>query len=118
MAFDDELSGIRGKINFSVSIRKRLFHQARAFCEYDELHFNVLHNRILKAAIKLLLGTEGLDSLFKDKLSQIYRIFSEIDEIKLHKRDFRLVQLHANNNFYDFLLNISELILDNVSVSG
>ena len=44
-------------------------------------------------------------------------MLKEIEIIPLAKRHFGLVQLHSNNAFYDFLLNICELIHENLFIS-
>jgi 5-methylcytosine-specific restriction enzyme subunit McrC len=40
----EERATIRGKIAFAPSVRRNLFQQGIAFCEFDELDHNVLHN--------------------------------------------------------------------------
>ena len=111
---DDDLRGIRGKLLISESLKRNLFSCSQTHCEFDELSFNVLHNRIIKSTIKVLINTDELDPVLKNSLSLIYRNLSDINEIRLHKGLFRLVQLHSNNSFYDFVLKICQLIFDNV----
>jgi 5-methylcytosine-specific restriction enzyme subunit McrC len=114
---EDELRSIRGKLLFGESIKKNLLAFSRAHCEFDELSFNVLHNRIIKSTIKMLVNVDELDPGLRDNLSRIYKHLSDISEIRLHKRIFRLVQLYSNNSFYDFILKICRLIFDNVLLS-
>jgi len=114
---EDELLSVRGKVLFSQSIKKNLLSFSRAHCEFDELSFNVLHNRIIKSTIHMLVNIGELDPGLKNTLSLIYKNLSDISEIRLHKGIFRLVQLHSNNSFYDFILKICQLIFDNVLLS-
>src|SRR5262249_44905902 len=44
----EELARLRGRIVVSESVGRNLFASARACCSYDELSYDVLHNRILK----------------------------------------------------------------------
>ena len=50
-------------------------------------------------------------------LTQLCRLFSDIQDIELSSRVFGQVQLHRNNQFYDFLLKVCELIYRNLLVS-
>jgi len=86
-------------------------------CDFDELSYNVLHNRILKATMKRLIRTRGLAAECSENLTQLCRLFSEIQDIELNSRLFGQVQLHRNNQFYDFLLKVCELIYRNMLVS-
>jgi 5-methylcytosine-specific restriction enzyme subunit McrC len=81
------------------------------------LSYNVLHNRILKATIRRLIHTQGLASESSEGLTHLCRLFSEIQDIELNSRLFGQVQLHRNNQFYDFLLRVCELIHRNLLVS-
>jgi 5-methylcytosine-specific restriction enzyme subunit McrC len=108
---------LKGKICFSQTIKQNLLIKAEANCDYDELSYNVIHNQILKATIRLLITEETLDKTLKYQLIGFYRKLQEIDDIKLNHRVLSYVQLHRNISFYDFLLKICELVYDNLLVS-
>ena len=107
---------IRGKINLTPTIKKNLLMDARVDCSFDELSYNVLHNRILKSTIRALMNTENVDKTIRDELSLSYRKLEAIEEIELRKNLFRRLQFNRNNFFYDFLMNICKLITDNLIV--
>ena len=86
-------------------------------CDFDELSYDVLHNRILKATMRRLIRAEGLAVHNSEGLVQLCRIFSGIEEIELTNRVFGQVQLYRNNQFYDFLMKVCELIYRNLLVS-
>jgi 5-methylcytosine-specific restriction enzyme subunit McrC len=111
---NEALSGVKGRIDFGVSLKKQLFKNARVQCEFDELSYNVLHNQILKVTIHKLALVEELDQSLKDQLLSLYRRMPEVDDIPLRKILFRRVQLNRNNSFYDFLLKICELVFENL----
>lgn len=112
----EEIGRIRGKINFTTTLRKNFFNLPRIDCEYDELSHNVLHNQILKSTVRIVIRCEDVNEELRDELKYIYHRLHEIDEIYLSKRCFRLVQLNRNNYFYDFLLKICELLMDNLLI--
>ncbi len=113
-----ELTGrLRGRICFQEAARRNASKTGRLPCDFDELSYNVLHNQILKATMRRLIRTEGLATESSEGLAQLCRLFSDIQDIELTNRVFGQVQLHRNNQFYDFLLKVCELIYRNLLIS-
>ena len=113
----EQTGRIRGKIQFTTTLKRNFFSQPILDCEFDELSHDILHNRILKSTMKMLINCEDVDDAIHDELVFTYRRLQEISEIPLQKKCFRLVQLNRNNFFYDFLLRICELVMDNLLIS-
>jgi 5-methylcytosine-specific restriction enzyme subunit McrC len=107
---------LRGRVCFQEAIRRNATATGRLPCDFDELSYNVLHNRILKATFQRLIQSNGLAAECSEKLTQLCRLFSGIEDIELSSRLFGQVQLHRNNQFYDFLLKVCELIHRNLLV--
>lgn len=114
---EEETGQIRGKINITTTLSKHFFSQPRVDCQFDELSHDVLHNQILKSTIKLLLRCEDLNKEIREQLKQLHHRLHDITDIALSKRCFRLVQLNRNNYFYDFLLRVCELVMDNMLIT-
>ncbi|ABF42753.1 McrC protein [Candidatus Koribacter versatilis Ellin345] len=110
----EESCVLRGRIDFPQSIKHMLFQRAQAHCEFDELSFDVLHNRILKSTIMRLIRTRDLDSGIRDRLLFQYRYFAEVGDLDLSVQIFGKVQLYRNNHFYDFLLRVCALLFENL----
>ena len=108
---------LRGRICFQEAIRRNAPRSGRLPCDFDELSYNVLHNRILKATMWRLIRTEGLATDSAERLTQLCRLLSDIQDIDLANRVFNQVQLYRNNQFYDFLLKVCELIYKNLLIS-
>jgi 5-methylcytosine-specific restriction enzyme subunit McrC len=108
---------LRGRICFQDAIRRNATRTSRLPCDFDEFSHDIVHNRILKATMRRLLRTHGLAAECSEGLNQLYRMFSEIQDIELTNRVFGQVQLYRNNQFYDFLLKVCELIYRNLLVS-
>jgi 5-methylcytosine-specific restriction enzyme subunit McrC len=108
---------LRGRICFQEAIRRNAMMTGRLPCDFDELSYNVLHNKILKATMRRLIHTEGLASESSEGLARLCHLFSDIQDIELTNRVFGQVQLHRNNQFYDFLVKVCELIHRNLLVS-
>ena len=110
-------AALRGKIDFNTTLKRTQFPSPHLVCEYDELSYNVLHNQVVKATLAKLMHVDNLNPAIRDELVRIYRRLQEVDEIALEKQHFRRIQLHSNNSFYRFLLNICELIHENLFIS-
>ena len=102
--------GVKGKINFCKTLKRQLLLNAKLCCEYSELKYNVLHNQIIKTTIHQLIISGDLPKDLNDDLVSIFRALNEIDEIPLRPTVFSQVNIHRNNSFYRFLMNICEMI--------
>ena len=110
LSHNEEIAGVRGRINIGITARRMLMSHGRAHCEFDELSVDTRPNQILRAAVTHLIGVSGLDSGLKYKLRGVNRELGGISTIPLRKSAFRDIQLHSNNRYYRFLLNVCELI--------
>lgn len=108
---------LRGRICFQETVGRNAIRTGRLPCQFDDLSYDVLHNQILKATMWRLIRTQGLAPECSAGLFQLYRRFSDIQDLELSSRHFGQVQLHRNNQFYDFLLKICELIYRNLLIS-
>lgn len=108
----EELSGIKGKIQISDTLKKNLFLKQRAICSFDDFSNNVLLNQILLSTILSLIKTEGLNQDLKSNLIRIRRKFQGIDTIKITRKHFNQIKINRNNKLYGFLMNVCELIYD------
>jgi 5-methylcytosine-specific restriction enzyme subunit McrC len=110
LEFAEESSSLRGKIDFSNSISRLLFQQAKAATFVDELSHNILHNQILKTTLISLSNSDLVDVKLRSELARLVRKFNDVDLIRLTASVFKRVQIHQNNSFYAFLTNVCELV--------
>jgi len=75
---------------------------------------NILHNQIIKATIRNVLKVKQLDKNIRNELIEIYKKMMHISDIALNSNHFKKVNLHRNNLFYRFVLNVSRIIHDNI----
>jgi 5-methylcytosine-specific restriction enzyme subunit McrC len=106
----------KGRLLFDESPR-RFGMTATLPCGFDELSYDVLHNRILKATMRRLILVEMLSRTTTETLARMCRLLSDVDDIELTSRLFGQVQLYRSNSSYDFLLKVCELIHRNLLVS-
>jgi len=113
----EQTGKLRGRIDFSTTLKRTYFREPSPFCEYDELSHDILHNQIVRTTIARLLQLQELDGVIRDELKLTDQKLRQISHIPLTKKHFSLVQLHSNNSFYDFLLKVCEILYDSLMVS-
>lgn len=111
------IRGIRGKINFGESLKRNLFNQGRAYCEYQQYSINVPKNQIIRTTLMRMirLGQFGPDSSFEREIKQKMRMLSRsmdaIDIIEITPDVINRLPLGRNDRDYRIMLAICELLL-------
>jgi len=113
---EDVIMGIKGKFNFSATIKQNVLPLSKTVCIYDEFDYDILQNQILKTTIGKLLRTKNLDVTIKDELHKLYLKLPPISEIVIRKSMFNQIRLHRNNYHYDFILKVCQIINENLFI--
>jgi 5-methylcytosine-specific restriction enzyme subunit McrC len=108
--FEEETPRIRGRIDFSASEKNLTRTRGKLICVYDELSPDVLHNRIVKATLRLLRGDQRVHADSRKRLAQSLEAFHEVGDLRVTPHHFHRVQLHRSNRAYRFILHLCELI--------
>jgi 5-methylcytosine-specific restriction enzyme subunit McrC len=106
----DEIGGIKGRINFPLTIKFNSLIRSKVICEFDDYTSNVLMNKILKSTIKVLIGKKELDKEIRSKLIRDLKKIEYIDTVKLQKEIFSRISIHRKNIYYRFLMNVCEFV--------
>lgn len=112
---DEPVRGVRGKVELDQTLKRNHLARAEAHCRFDELEYDVLHNRIIKATLRELLDIR-LDPRNAGRVRHLYGRMGAVGDQRITLRDFRLVQLHRNNALYETALRICELIIDHLMI--
>jgi 5-methylcytosine-specific restriction enzyme subunit McrC len=112
----DDIAGIRGRLDISKSAKRATFARARAWCEFDELSVDVPHNQIVKATLRRLAATAGVDPDNVERMRELYRRMNEVREVTLTGQCFGNIRLGRNNKNYKFLLQVCEIVYRNLLV--
>ncbi len=113
---EDVIMGIKGRFNFSATIKQNVLPLSKTACIYDEFDYDILHNQILKKTIGKLLRTKKLDSTLKDELHKIYLKFPPISEIVIRNSLFKQIRFHRNNYHYDFIMKVCQIVHENLFI--
>lgn len=108
--FEEQTARIRGSIDFPISLKRQTMLKGQLHCHYDELSADVLHNRIIKACLKILSRDPAVSLATRSSLKKRIQHFHEVSDISLHTRDFYHLQLHRNNRHYRFILHVCQLM--------
>ena len=107
---EEDISAVRGRVVVGDTLRRNLLMFGRAYCRFDDLSHDILHNQIIKATLGRLSETDELDQELRRELRRLKRLFSEVSNVSPSNTLFRRVQLSRNNGNYDLLIKICELV--------
>lgn len=110
LAFIEETRAPRGKMLMDVILKEQTLTRGAVVCGYDELTPDVVHNQIIKATARLLLGARAMDPGIARDLGLIIRRMDGVRDIRLTTAHFRQVQLSRNTGEYAPLLRLCELV--------
>ena len=74
---NEEIKGIRGKIDFKNSLNNLSFKNAKAFCYYDILNENNIINQIIKTTALKLYRANGINEDNRKKLNNVLLYFNQ-----------------------------------------
>ena len=70
---------------------------AKVDCTFDELSYNVIHNRILKSTLESLLKSDELRKDVREQLRLSYlKLPADIEMLNVRKEHFRSLRFHRN----------------------
>ena len=113
---NEELKGIRGKIDFKNSLSNLSFENAKAFCYYDILNENNIINQIIKTTAYKLYRADGINEENKRKLNNLLLYLNQVELISITDETFN-IRYNKNNLYTKYLINICELINNSLMLS-
>lgn len=105
----DTLSGIKGKIDITESIKMQTMQRRQMVCTYDEFSVNTYMNRIIKTTMVKLLHS-SIDKSRKKELRKLLVFFDNVQELKVHSIEWNQ-QYSKNNQTYRMLISVCYLVL-------
>lgn len=106
---EEALSSPRGKIELSGSLKARSILRRQLVCSYDEFSTDTRMNRILKAAIVLLVRSD-IDKARKKALRRLLPYFADVDDVDLVHEDWHM-RFDRNNQAYRMFMNVCWLVV-------
>jgi 5-methylcytosine-specific restriction enzyme subunit McrC len=110
------LRGIRGRIDFTESVKRLAFESGQAYCKYQNFTENVPKNQIIRSTLMRLIQTgdfgpdNGRTDLLKQGLRRLVRDLDGIDFIEISSAHIRRQDLGRNDADYRVMLAICDLV--------
>lgn len=111
------LRGVRGRIDFTTSLKSRAFERGQAYCHFQQYSLNVPKNQIIRSTLARLAqtGNFGHNRAWADALRhQLRRLTRALEDIDLIEPSLDFIhrqQLTRDDGDYRLMLSVCELIL-------
>ena len=105
----EPLSGLRGKIDMTASVKSQALTKQQLVCTYDEFSEDSYMNRVLKTTMVLLLHSE-LPKERKKELRNLLLYFRAIGTLDAYSISWKF-RYHRNNETYRMLMGICYLVI-------
>ena len=108
----EDLPVMRGKLEFSGTIKNQIQKKRMLTCEHDELSENNVFNQIIKTTVMLLLKAENVREESRMTLKKEMLYFASVDVIDPYLIQWNLLRFNRNNQSYRMLLSICQFVLE------
>lgn len=108
------VEGIKGKLNVSSTLKLGRLQQGKTVCYYDELSSDTPINQIIYSTLINAMRLKGLDRKNKERIAKVIHKFPQTRSIRITDQVFRSVRLHRNNRYYQFVLNVCQLLYNSM----
>ena len=108
----ENLSVMRGKLEFNGTIQNIIQNRRQLNCEFDELSVNNVFNQIIKTTVLILMRDDSVREESKNALKRAMMFFSQVDEIDPYTIRWDLLRFNRNNQSYRMLLSICQFVLE------
>ncbi|MDI1448975.1 hypothetical protein [Polyangium sp. 6x1] len=110
----DDLRRPRGAIDVTRTVTGALRARGRVGCRYDELSYDVLENRVLKAAARTLFSCRNIDRGLASSLREAYVRLDEVADVELTATSLRNARVPRGHRLYGVLLDVCRLVAANL----
>ena len=103
------LSGLRGRIDITESIKTQAMLRRQMVCTYDEFSVNTYKNQVIKTTMLKLLHVD-IDKKRKKEIKKLLVFFDEVNELDVYSIQWNQ-QYSKNDQTYRMLIAICYLVL-------
>jgi len=75
--WQEEIAGIRGRLELTATIRRDLPKYGRAACDFDELEHDTPANRVIRATLTLLMRSPLVEEKLRHEMAGVLRNFRD-----------------------------------------
>src|SRR5687768_10064209 len=110
--YEDEIPGVKGKLNISQTLKGNYLSKQRTICAFDDFLSNTSLNQILVTTFYRLVRTKGLDRNLAAEWTRLQAMLPDIEQIELKHSVFKRIRLNIHNRFYGFIMDVCHIIYD------
>lgn len=114
--FEEELAGVRGKIELGATLKRTSLVRQRLVCSFEDLSPDVVHNQIIASTLGVLARHARLDPGVRSEVRLAISRMRGVSVIPLTRQVFSRVHLDRNRRAYRFLINVCRLLHDTCMV--
>ena len=108
---NEDIAGIRGRIEMAATMRHRINHRMLVNCTHDEFSIDNEFNRILKTSAALLLRTGRLVKS-GDRLKRAVMHLGDVSEMDPRGIRWSALRFQKSNAHYLMLINICRFVIE------
>lgn len=110
----EDLRQPRGAIDVTRTVTGALRARGRVGCRFDELSYDVLENRVIKAAARALFACQNVDQGLALALRDAWVRLDEVADVDLSPALLRQARVPRGHRLYGVLLDICRLVHANL----
>ncbi|WXG46994.1 MAG: hypothetical protein WED05_10105 [Candidatus Atabeyarchaeum deiterrae] len=114
---DENLNHVSGRVLIQEDIRRNSVLRHRIFCSFSDFTSDTVENRIIKYALSYISRMPLQNSELRNKAKEIFYFFESASFVVIDSKDFPHVQYNRLNEHYRPIVNLSRLIIDNVTLN-
>ena len=108
--FEEELAGVRGKVELAATIKQASLVRHRLVCSFEDLSPDVIHNQIIASTLDVLARHQPLDAGVRREVRIALSQMRDVSMISLSGQAFSRVHLDRNRRAYRFLIKVCRLL--------
>jgi len=113
---EDNLTAVRGRIDFVQQVRRNLVHQERVACRYEELSANNPYNRVLKGVLlRLARVSVALD--VRRAINELLVRLAEVTDVPVALKDAQSLSFDRSNRRWESVFRQCEWLLAGLNPS-
>ena len=114
---EESLSGLRGQIRISETIKRNTRPQCKLICVYDEFTENSPHNQVLKSVMMLLLRHGSVKDENRKALRKLLLYFAKVSDIHPAEIRWEILKYHRNNASYRMLIEVCRFTVEGLLIT-
>ena len=109
--YEDNITRVKGKIDFKQHITVNYNRKDKMFCSFSEFSPDITENRIIKFTLFYLSHCYFIDDRINSRLLSYYNRLNEIEIVPVTNETFKSIEYSPLNSHYHPILDLCELFL-------